>query len=80
MSGPWAEDPIGVYGTGAGSNLPSDRERELFVLVVSHQCESKANRCRACGKPYPCQTSRDARQGLADADVDLDQALGTIWS
>jgi hypothetical protein len=82
MSGPWGDDPISIYGTGTGARQrrPSDREPELFVLLVAHQRESKANRCRTCAKPHPCQTNRDARRLLADAGVDLDQALGTIWS
>jgi hypothetical protein len=59
--------------------LLPDEERRLFAVVVNHEREAKANRCR-CGLPWPCPVRQDARDQLAATGIDLDQALGTIWS
>jgi hypothetical protein len=60
------------------AELPPDEERRLFALVVAHQ--QPGRRCPACHQLRPCQQLLDARHALRMAGVDLDQAIGTIWS
>jgi hypothetical protein len=60
--------------------ISSAQERELFAVVVDHERMPKANVCRTCGAAWPCQPSQDARRALVAAGVDMDQAIGTIWS
>lgn len=62
-----------------GHELTPEAERDLFAQVIAHQAAG-VPRCPACHQLQPCQTQLDARFALRMAGVDLDQALGTIWS
>jgi hypothetical protein len=83
MSGPHAENPITYACTGdtpSVAALPAATQRHLFALVIEHDAQPGSHTCRTCGRAHPCPVHLDARQQLADAGVDLAQALGTIWS
>lgn len=68
-----------VPDDGHGHELTPDEERALFAEVFAHQAEG-AKRCPTCHGLQPCQPQLDARFKLRKAGVDLDRAIGTIWS